>query len=102
MRLGGHGDRRQPRLLREAGLALGDVEAGANDLLVALDGEDEAALAAFWQAEAELQPRARGGAGRGSGRGGWRRRASMMALGELPTANLALISTSATMPPPRR
>jgi succinyl-CoA synthetase alpha subunit len=79
-------------LLREAGLAPGDVDAGANDLLVALEGEDEAALAAaLAAAEAELSraPAAPDG-------GGLRRvppRSIEMALGELPTANLALIST---------
>ena len=51
-------------LLREAGLALGDVEAGANDLLVALDGEDEAALAVALAA-AEADGCAPAAAGRG-------------------------------------
>ena len=79
-------------LLREAGLAPGEVEAGPNDLLVALEGEDEAALAAaLTAAEAELTraPAAQEG-------GGPRRvppKSLEMALGELPTANLALIST---------
>jgi FdrA protein len=79
-------------VLREAGLAPGNVEAGANDLLVALEGEDEAALAAaLAAAEAELSraPAAPDG-------GGPRRvqpTSIEMALGELPTANLALIST---------
>ena len=79
-------------LLREAGLAPGEVEAGPNDLLVALEGEDEAALAAaLAAAEAELSraPAAQEG-------GGPRRvppSSLEMALGELPTANLALIST---------
>ena len=79
-------------LLREAGLAPGEVEAGPNDLLVALEGADEAALAAaLTAAEAELTraPMAQEG-------GGPRRvppRSFEMALGELPTANLALIST---------
>ena len=39
-------------LLREAGLLAGEVDAGPNDLLVALEGEDEAVLAAA-AAEAE-------------------------------------------------
>ena len=47
-------------LLREAGLAPGDVAAGPNDLLVALEGEDEDALdAALAAAEAELTAAAR-------------------------------------------
>src|SRR5579863_6366388 len=39
-------------LLREAGLLAGAVEAGPNDLLIALEGDDEAVLAAA-VAEAE-------------------------------------------------
>jgi succinyl-CoA synthetase alpha subunit len=78
-------------LLREAGLAPGDVAAGPNDLLVALEGEDEDALdSALAAAEAELtRPPARPD-------GGPRRmppRSLEMALQEAATANLALIST---------
>jgi succinyl-CoA synthetase alpha subunit len=78
-------------LLRDAGLAEGEVAAGANDLLVALEGEDEDALeAALTAAEAELtRPPARAD-------GGPRRtppRSIEMALQEIPSANLALIST---------
>jgi FdrA protein len=78
-------------LLREAGLASGDVAAGPNDLLVALEGEDEDALdSALAAAEAELtRPPARPD-------GGPRRlppRSLEMALQEAATANLALIST---------
>ena len=54
-------------LLREAGLLAGDVAAGPNDLLVALDGENETSLAAAL-AEAERafddQPASGGGAER--------------------------------------
>ncbi len=79
-------------LLREAGLLAGDVAAGPNDLLVALDGEDEASLAAAL-AEAERafdsQPVSGGGAEP-------RReppRSLEMGLDVMPAANLALIST---------
>ena len=77
-------------LLREAGLALGDVEAGANDLLVVLEGEEDALEAALETAEAEFTrapARAQGGARQFSPR------SLEMGLAELPTANLALIST---------
>jgi FdrA protein len=77
-------------LLREAGLALGDVEAGANDLLIVLEGEEEALEGTLEAAETELT--------RAPSRqqGGPRRlppRSLEMGLAELPTANLALIST---------
>jgi succinyl-CoA synthetase alpha subunit len=79
-------------LLREAGLIAAAVEPSPNDLLVAVEAADEGALAdALAAAEAELSraPAAQDGAGP-------RRVAPKsleMALGELPTANLALIST---------
>jgi FdrA protein len=79
-------------LLRAAGLSVGDVAPRPNDLLIAIDG-DEAALAdAMAAAEAALtEPRAaRPGAG---GQRGTPPRSIEMALGELPTASLALIST---------
>jgi FdrA protein len=77
-------------LLQEAGLALGDVEAGANDLLIVLEGEEAALDAALETAEAELtrSPTRQ--------QGGQRQlppRSLEMGLAELPTANLALIST---------
>ena len=78
-------------LLREAGLAPAEVEAGPNDLLVALEGEEEALEAALAAAEAELTR-----APAAAQDGGPRRmppRSLEMALGEQPTANLALIST---------
>ena len=78
-------------LLREAGLAIGDVEAGPNDLLVALEGDEEALEAALDAAEAELT-RAPAAAQQGE----LRRlppRSVEMGLAELVTANLALIST---------
>jgi FdrA protein len=78
-------------LLREAGLAIGEIEAGPNDLLIALEGEEEGLEAALDSAEAELT-RARPvthewGAGR------LPPRSLEMGLAELATANLALIST---------
>jgi succinyl-CoA synthetase alpha subunit len=78
-------------LLREAGLASAEVEAGPNDLLVALEGEAKALEEALAAAEAELTR-----APAAALEGGPRRmppRSLEMALGEQPTANLALIST---------
>ena len=78
-------------LLREAGLAPGEVAAGPNDLLVALDGEEGALEAALDVAEAELT-----GAPAAAREGGPRRivpRSLEMGLAELANANLALIST---------
>jgi FdrA protein len=78
-------------LLREAGLAIREVEAGPNDLLVALEGEEEALEAALDSAEAELTR-----APARTQEGGLCRlppRSLEMALAELATANLALIST---------
>ncbi|HEX5794395.1 MAG TPA: acyl-CoA synthetase FdrA [Geminicoccaceae bacterium] len=79
-------------LLREAGLIAAAVEPSPNDLLVAVEAADEAALAdALGAAEAELS---RAPAAQESG--GPRRippKSLEMALGEVPTANLALIST---------
>jgi succinyl-CoA synthetase alpha subunit len=78
-------------LLREAGLALGTVEAGPNDLLIALEGEPDALEAALDAAEADLTR-----APAATQDGGRRRiapRSIEMALAGLPTANLALIST---------
>ena len=79
-------------LLREAGLIAAAVTPSPNDLLVAVEGEDEAALAeALGAAEAELT---RAPAARADG--GPRRmppKSLEMALAEMPAANLALIST---------
>jgi FdrA protein len=79
-------------LLREAGLAIGEIEAGPNDLLIAAEGEEEAALqTALEAAEAELTR-----APAPAQEGGLRQvppRSLEMALAELATANLALIST---------
>src|SRR5215469_721909 len=78
-------------LLREAGLLAGAVEAGPNDLLIALEGDEEAALAAaIAEAEKALDRTAPASAG------GPRReppRSLEMGLELMPSANLALIST---------
>jgi FdrA protein len=77
-------------LLRESGLPVGDLEAGPNDLLIVIEGEEGALADALAAAEAALtrtEPRSEGT---------YRRalpRSIAMALGELPTASLALIST---------
>jgi FdrA protein len=78
-------------LLREAGLAVADIETGPNDLLIALEGEEEALQAALDWAEAELS-RAPAAARQGAVRR-TPPRSLAMALPELATANLALIST---------
>jgi FdrA protein len=80
-------------LLREAGLLTAEVKAGANDLLIALEAHDEAALAAaLAEAESSLtkQPTASGG---GSGPRREPPRSLQMGRDLLPAANLALIST---------
>jgi FdrA protein len=79
-------------LLREAGLLSGAVEAGPNDLLIAIEGDDEASLAeAVTVAEQALNP---GPSSRAAD--GPRReppRSLEMGLQAMPAANLALIST---------
>jgi succinyl-CoA synthetase alpha subunit len=78
-------------LLREAGLLTGQLEAKPNDLLIVLQGDDEAALAvALQEAEVVLNqsPQATS-----SGPQRIHPRSIEMALAELPTANLALIAT---------
>ena len=77
-------------LLREGGLALGDVEAGANDLLIVLEGEEQALEAALDAAEAQLN---RAPTRQQDGPHRLPPRSLEMGLAELPTANLALIST---------
>ena len=79
-------------MLREAGLLAGDVEAGPNDLLIALEGEDEAALAAA-VAEAEQALERKPPQARGEGPRREPPRSLEMGLDAMPAANLALIST---------
>lgn len=79
-------------LLREAGLLAEALDAGPNDLLIALEGEDEASLSA---AAAEAQQALDSKPAVGSS-GGPRReppRSLEMGLESMPAANLALIST---------
>lgn len=79
-------------LLREAGLLADDVEAGPNDLLIALDGEEEAALAAaLGEAERALNQQSVSSLGTGPRREP--PRSLEMGLDVMPAANLALIST---------
>jgi len=78
--------------MREAGLLTGAVDAGPNDLLIALAGDSDGALdAAMKEAEAALdqKPPSTGG-------GGSRReppRSIEMGIEEMPGSNVALIST---------
>ena len=80
-------------LLREAGLAAGEMKASPNDLLIALKGKSEAALAAALSvAEKTLlqEPPAGGGAG---APGEMAPRSIQMALAAAPESTIALIST---------
>jgi FdrA protein len=78
-------------LLREAGLIAAALPPSPNDLLVALEGEDEAALVeALAAAEAELT---RPPPARADGPRRLPPKSLEMALAESPAANLALIST---------
>lgn len=78
-------------LLRDAGLLAEEVAAGPNDLLIALEGDDDDALsAALADAERALNP-----APPAAGSGARRReppRSLEMGLEAMPAANLALIS----------
>ena len=78
-------------LLKEAGLLVGTVEAGANDLLIALQGNAEALDAALAAAESALKQPAPT-AGQGTSRA-IAPRSLEMGLGDMVEANLALIST---------
>ncbi|MBH0193063.1 MAG: acyl-CoA synthetase FdrA [Nitrospira sp.] len=78
-------------LLKEAGLLAGAVEAGANDLLIALQGNAEALDAALAAAESALKQPAPT-AGHGTSRA-IAPRSLEMGLGDMVEANLALIST---------
>jgi FdrA protein len=77
-------------LLREAKLLDGAIDAGPNDLLIALQGESDAALGqAIKEAEAAFDQKPAAG-------GGVRRekpRSLEMGIEEMPGANFALIST---------
>jgi succinyl-CoA synthetase alpha subunit len=78
-------------LLREAALLEGGVDAGPNDLVVAVRGRDEAAVAtALQQAEKAL---AEAPAARAAGPTAMAPRSLAMALAADPGANLALVST---------
>src|SRR5579864_5258044 len=78
-------------LLREAGLLTSEVDVGPNDLLIALEGDDEAALAAA-EAEAEQALERKHASAPGDAPGGERPRSLEMGLNATPAANLALIS----------
>lgn len=78
-------------LLKEAGLLAGTVEAGANDLLIALQGNAEALDVALAAAESALKQPAPT-AGHGTSRA-IAPRSLEMGLGDMVEANLALIST---------
>jgi FdrA protein len=78
-------------LLREAGLLKGSIEASPNDLLIALDGDDEKALAsALDDAEGALNQQPAASA---TGERDEPPRSIEMGLAAMPAANLALIST---------
>ncbi len=80
-------------LLVEAGLIEEEGEAGANDLLIVAEADDEAAIAAAMDAfEASLAEEPVSATGDG-GDGCTPPRSIEMALGQTPGANLALIAT---------
>lgn len=79
-------------LLHEAGLLEGTIEAGPNDLLIALQGEDESVLGiAMAEAEAAFDQTPTADSGEGPLREP--PRSLEMGLDAMPGANLALIST---------
>lgn len=79
-------------LLKEAGLLTGTVEACANDLLIALQGDTDALDAALAAAESALKQLPPSAVGNGKS-GGITPRSIEMGLGNMVGANLALIST---------
>jgi len=79
-------------LLKEAGLLTGTVEACANDLLIALQGDDDALDAAMAAAEVALNQNPPSMTGNGTSRG-MPPRSIEMGLEEMVGANLVLIST---------
>jgi succinyl-CoA synthetase alpha subunit len=79
-------------LLRESGLIARNFEPSPNDLLIAVEGEEEALAAALAAAEDALT-RPLDGVGGTDGPRRMAARSLEMALAEHPTANLALIST---------
>lgn len=79
-------------LLQEAGLLAEPVEASANDLLIALQGEADALESALAAAESSLKQPSPSSTGSEQSRG-IAPRSIEMGLGNLVDANLALIST---------
>ena len=79
-------------LLQEAGLLTESVEASANDLLIALQGETEALESALAAAESALKQPSPSSSDNGKSRG-MSPRSIEMGLGSFVGANLALIST---------
>ncbi len=79
-------------LLKEAGLLTGTVEACANDLLIALQGDNDALDAAMAAAESALNQNSPPVTGNGRSCG-MAPRSVEMGLGDMVGANLALIST---------
>ncbi len=79
-------------LLQEAGLLTESVEASANDLLIALQGETEALESALTATESALKQPSPSSSGNGKSRD-MSPRSIEMGLGSFVGANLALIST---------
>jgi succinyl-CoA synthetase alpha subunit len=79
-------------LLREAGLLTESVEASANDLLIALQGEADVLESALAAVESALEQPSTSSTGNKNS-GGIAPRSIEMGLGRLVGANLALIST---------
>ena len=80
-------------LLRQVGMNIGDISVGPNDLLIVVEGDDEAALPpALKEAQARLSSQG-SAAGTDGGAQRMNPRSIAMALAEDPNANLAIVST---------
>ena len=81
-------------LLKEAGFTASDLSPRPNDLLIVIEGHDDAAVAdALSQTEAALQAAAAPAAGTAAGPAAIPAASLAMALEDKPAANFALIST---------
>ncbi|MGO9698395.1 MAG: acyl-CoA synthetase FdrA [Xanthobacteraceae bacterium] len=80
-------------LLRQVGMNIGNISVGPNDLLIVVEGDDEAALPpALKEAQARLSSQG-SAAGTDGGAQRMNPRSIAMALAEDPDANLAIVST---------
>jgi succinyl-CoA synthetase alpha subunit len=78
-------------LMREAGMEIGDIAAGPSDLLIVVQGDEEACVAALDEAQKRLS--SQGAPDKIGDLEEMAPRSILMALAEEPDANLAMIST---------